>query len=230
MLLYHIRIGLKSLRRNPVLTAIIIAGVAVGICIATTITTVRHMFSKDPLPGKSERLFYVRMDNWDPATPYPDNDNDPHTVPTQIALRDAMELMRSDIPVHQTPMYVSRAVIFPDRNTARPYNENLRMTFGDFFPMFNVPFEYGGGWDRRADNTVEAVAVIDHETNEKLFGGANSVGRTIRIEDRNFKVVGVLAPWRPSIRFYEKLGARHLTDWHPFRLQGEALSAVGDPD
>src|SRR5262249_45137311 len=41
------------------------------------------------------------------------------------------------------------------------------------------------------------------EENDKLFGGANSVGRTVRIMDRDFKVIGVIAHWRPSIRIYD---------------------------
>jgi GNAT superfamily N-acetyltransferase len=32
----------------------------------------------------------------------------------------------------------------------------------------------------------------------------------------------------PSIEFYERLGARHLDGWLPFRLDGEALARVGD--
>jgi len=31
----------------------------------------------------------------------------------------------------------------------------------------------------------------------------------------------------PSIRFYERLGARHLDAWLPFRLDGSALASVG---
>ena len=31
----------------------------------------------------------------------------------------------------------------------------------------------------------------------------------------------------PSIAFYERLGARHLAGWLPFRLDGEALQQVG---
>jgi GNAT superfamily N-acetyltransferase len=30
----------------------------------------------------------------------------------------------------------------------------------------------------------------------------------------------------PSIQFYERLGARHMDDWLPFRLDDEALAAV----
>jgi RimJ/RimL family protein N-acetyltransferase len=37
----------------------------------------------------------------------------------------------------------------------------------------------------------------------------------------------VLSWNEPSIKFYERLGARHLADWLPFRLDDEALQAVG---
>jgi putative ABC transport system permease protein len=71
-----------------------------------------------------------------------------------------------------------------------------------------VPFQYGSGWDKRADAKPEPVVVIDDATNKKVFGGANSVGKSIRIDDRDFKVVGVIAPWRPTVRFYDLNG-----DW-----------------
>ena len=55
MLAYNIRIAAKSLRRNPYLTALLLAAIALGICVSTTFTTLRHAFAKDPLPGKSSK-------------------------------------------------------------------------------------------------------------------------------------------------------------------------------
>jgi putative ABC transport system permease protein len=45
--------------------------------------------------------------------------------------------------------------------------------------------------------------VLSEALNEKLFGGDNSVGRSVRIEDRDFRVVGVLDHWRPLPNFYD---------------------------
>jgi putative ABC transport system permease protein len=201
MLGYNIRIALKSLRRNPWLTALLIGGIAVGICVSTTFTTLRHAFAKDPLPGKSDKIFYVRMDNWDPAQPYPGDD--PKALPTQISWRDMQALMKSNIPARQTGLHTTRLFIIPDKKVGRPYQELIRLCFSDFFPMFNVPFQYGSGWDKRAEAKPEPVIVIDDKTNKKLFGGANSVGKFVRIDDRDFRVVGVLKPWRPSVRMYD---------------------------
>lgn len=207
MLLYNLRIAVKSLRRNPVLTAVIIGGIALGICASTTFTTVRHMFARDPLPGKSDKLFYVRMDNWDPHTPYPTSaDNPGEAIPPQISYRDAMALMRSTLPVHQTAAFAAMMTVYPDPRVARPSTESVRLCFTDFFTMFDVPFAYGGPWDHRADAKGEQVVVISDNLNQKLFGGASSVGKRIRIDDREFTIVGVLKPWRPFIRMYDLAG------------------------
>lgn len=204
MLLYNVRIAIKSLRRNPVLTAVIIGGIALGICASTTFTTVRHMFARDPLPGKSSNLFNVRMDNWDPHKPYPTNPNNPgDPIPPQLSYRDVMALMRSNIPARQTAEYQAAMTVYPDPRVARPSNEAIRLCFSDFFTMFSVPFAYGGPWDKRADAKAEQVIVIDDATNQKLFGGINSVGKRVRIDDREFTVVGVLKPWRPFILMYD---------------------------
>jgi putative ABC transport system permease protein len=235
MLLYNVRIAIKSLRRNPVLTAVIIGGIALGICASTTFTTVRHMFARDPLPGKSSNLFYVRMDNWDPHTPYPSNQNTKGpTIPPQISYRDAVALMRSNIPMRQTAAFGAMMTVYPDPRVARPSTEGVRLCFSDFFTMFDVPFAYGGPWDKRADAKAEQVVVIDDAMNQKLFGGVNSVGKRVRIEDREFTVVGVLKPWRPFIRMYDLNGnfiAQPEPVYMPFSLTpGMQIRSNGNSD
>jgi putative ABC transport system permease protein len=205
MLAYNTRIAIKSLRRHPVLSAIIVAGIALGICASTTFTTVRHMFARDPLPGRSQNLFFVRMDNWDPAHSYPDGGDfpNPHKVPPTLTYRDSVELLRSKIPVRQAAMFLTTLAIFPERSISRPFTSDVRVTTSDLFAMFNVPFHYGGPWDRRADEKAEQVVVIDDATNQKVFGGGNNVGKRLQIGERQFTVVGILAPWRPFVRVYD---------------------------
>jgi putative ABC transport system permease protein len=112
MFLYNLRIAVKSLRRNPVLTTLLIGAIALGICVATTFIALRHIMEKDPLPGKSDTLFYVRMDNWDPQRAYVAED--PKSLPTQITYRDMRGLMASNIPTRQTGTFRTRFFIHPD--------------------------------------------------------------------------------------------------------------------
>jgi len=201
MLLYNLRLALLSLRRNRVLSLVIVGGIALGIAVSTMFSTMRHAFARDPLPGRSQHLFYVRLDSWDPLSPYPSDQ--PNTPPTQVTYQDMVGLMRSDIPTHQTGSFKANLYVFPDPSIGRPRKVLTRLCFSDFFAMFDVPFKYGSGWDRKADAGPEPVVVLDEETNDLLFGGQNSVGRTVRIEDRDFKVAGVIDHWRPTVKFYD---------------------------
>jgi len=100
-------------------------------------------------------------------------------------------------------MFEARLIIKPDSDEQLPFEADTRVTSGDFFPMFDVPFLYGGGWDRRADRDAAQVAVISKALNERLFGGENSVGRKLNANDRTFTVVGVTGKWDPVPRFYD---------------------------
>lgn len=201
MFFHNLRIAAKSLRRNTTLTVLIVSGLALGIGVATTFAAFRHAFAKHPIPEKADTLRYVRLDSWDPLKPYPGND--PTQPPTQLTYRDMTAIMQSKIPIRQSGMFVSNFYVYPDPKVSRPFRELVRLCFSDFFPMFDVPFRYGSGWDRKADAGPEAVAVLSEEMNDKLFGGRNSVGKTVRLADRDFRVVGVLARWEPSLRYYD---------------------------
>jgi putative ABC transport system permease protein len=79
----------------------------------------------------------------------------------------------------------------------------VRVTTADFFPMFDAPFLYGTGWSRTDDDAPGAVVVLSKHMNQKLFGGANSVGREVILNGRPYRVIGVLAAWLPRPRFYD---------------------------
>lgn len=200
MLAYQLRLAWLSLKRNPILSTLLVAAIALGVAISTTFVTVHHIYSGDPIPGKSDRLFHVEMDSWDPDRPF--DRNHPERPPYQLTYRDMKGIMTSDIPTLQSGMFIAGLTVHPEGDL-RPFREDVRMCFADFFPLFEVPFAFGRGWDAAADAGPDPVVVIDSATNDRLFGGIDSVGRTLRIEDRVFTVVGVLAQWRPSPRYYD---------------------------
>jgi len=47
------------------------------------------------------------------------------------------------------------------------------------------------------------VIVLNREINERVFGGENSVGKTIRLDGNLFKVVGVIDTWQPKPKYYD---------------------------
>jgi putative ABC transport system permease protein len=199
MFAYYIELGLRSLRRNPVLTALMVLGIALGIAASMTSLTLLHVMGSDPIPWKSDHLHYVQIDNWDPNQPF-DQEGNP---PDQVSYRDAQALMEAGKADRQAAMYKVGFPIQPENPEVKPFLALGRATYADFFPMFEPPFQYGSGWDHGQDTQHGRVVVLSRDTNEKLFGGQNSVGKHVRMNEIDYSVVGVLGEWKPRVKFYD---------------------------
>jgi len=197
MFSYYLKLGWLSIRRNPFLS--MIAAIAVGIGASMTIITVNHVMSGNPIPQKSDQLFYVQLDGWDPNK----YDEDEFEPPDQVTYLDAMALMKADKAYRQVASNRSGLVLEPQGEGERPFSVSSRNTWADFFPMFELPFIYGSGWDDSTDDNLEKVVVLSREINERIFGGENSVGRSVRLNGMDFQVVGVMDEYLPVPRFYD---------------------------
>jgi putative ABC transport system permease protein len=188
------------MRRTPILTALMVAALGLGIGAFMTTFTVYYLMSGDPIPHKSDVLFAVQLDNWDPNDPPTESAKD---VQPQLTWRDGQNLLHADTPaLRQVHMYASGAIVVPE-GAEPPFDETIRATSHEFFAMFDVPFLYGGPWDERADQDRASLAVIGRELNDKLFGGKNSVGQRIQLDGNYFEIVGVIDDWQPTPRFYQ---------------------------
>jgi putative ABC transport system permease protein len=201
MLAYDLRLALDSLRRHPGLSALMVLAIGLGIAVCTVTFTVYHAMATNPIPHRSDRLHAVTLDSWGPDRPY--DEDHPENPPQLLTYRDATYLYGAKAAPRSVVMYKSGALLLPERAGVKPFNATLRVTSHEFFPVFDVPFRYGRGWDAAADEGPQPVAVLSHETNEKVFGGENSVGRTIKLGKNDFRVVGVLQPWAPSPKFFD---------------------------
>jgi len=199
MFSYYFKLGLLSIRRNPSMSTLMIAAIAVGIGASMTIITVNYVMSSNPIPQKSDQLFYVQLDSWDPN----DEDEDGFEPPDQLTYIDAMALMKDRKAYRQIASNKSGLVLEPQGEDERPFSVQTRNTFADFFPMFDLRFIHGDGWDDTADRNLERVVVLSKEINERVFGGENSVGRQLRLNGMDFQVVGVLDDFLPVPKFYD---------------------------
>jgi putative ABC transport system permease protein len=197
---YYFNLALRSLKRNVVLTVLMIAAIAVGIGACMTALTVFRAMSGNPIPQKSSRLFAPQIDNWGPDK---HSGGAPDHLESQLSYIDAMELMKARAAKRQSAMYASLRLLRPADPRQKPSKVFVRAASTDFFPMFDVPFKYGGPWSALDDEARAAVVVIAKDTNDRLFGGANSVGKTIRLDDEPYTIAGVLDDWRVLPRFYD---------------------------
>lgn len=237
MIFYYLRLAAISLRRNWGQTTLMILAIGLGIGVCMSIVTINYLMAKDPIPDKSSQLYYVQLDNWDPNRPA----ESPNEPPDQITWMDHQALMSAAKAFRQTGNASATAIIRkPDDDNFRPFLARIRGNHADFFPMFDVPFLYGTGWtsDAHRDWGADQVVVLSRETNDRLFGGEDSVGREITLGNPTefssnlFRVIGVLDEWRPVPRFYD-LTSNYFSDpaeiFIPFGLiLSQGLSRSGN--
>ena len=198
---YYLELAFRNLKRNPGLTALMIGAIALGIAVCVMTLTMYRAMSGNPIWWKNDVLYAVTMDFWDPQEPY--WEDYPDLPPEQLTYRDAMAVYASGIPKRKVIMHKAVGIVSVDGQQAKPERTLTRVTTKDFFAMFDVPFQYGGTWTDAADSGPEPVIVLSRKLNEKLFGGANSVGRRIRWNDNEFRVIGVRDHWMPLPTFYD---------------------------
>jgi putative ABC transport system permease protein len=200
---YNVKLALKSMRRNPIMTALMVAAIAVGIGISMTTMTVYYLMNGNPIPEKSDVLFAITMDSWNPVRPF--DDDRPERAPHQVTYHDAERLIALGEGKRQTAMFESSLIIEPIGEDGLPFEAGARVTSNDFFAMFDVPFIYGSSWGKAADEAAEPVVVLSRQLNERLFGGENSVGKRLTMQDTQFQVAGVIDTWEPTPRFYDPI-------------------------
>ncbi|MGH8148195.1 MAG: ABC transporter permease [Rhodanobacteraceae bacterium] len=202
MFAYYLDLALRSLKRNKLLTVLMVLAIAIGIGASMTTLTVMHLLSGDPLPGKSAHIYYPQVD----PSPKGYTKGAPFDM---LDYRSAMDLWSAHRADRQALIANSSVKVRAPGTNLPPLMLDMLATTSDFFPMFDVPFEYGSAWTPADGKDRARVAVISSDLNNKLFGGKDSVGKTLRLKDSSVRIVGVLAPWRPSPLFYDVRGGRY---------------------
>ncbi|MCD7099226.1 ABC transporter permease [Stenotrophomonas sp. MMGLT7] len=200
---YYFNLALRSFRRNKVLTALMVLAIALGIGASMTTLTVFHVLSGDPLPGRSQMLFHPQLDAQSMSGYVAGEEPQP-----QLTRYDAEALLRENKGDRQAMMTGGSVSITPQQQQLPPFLADARYTSADMFPMFAMPFLFGNAWNAGEDQAHARVTVISRSLNDKLFGGADSVGRTLRLDTADFTIVGVLDEWRPTPKFYDVFGQR----------------------
>jgi putative ABC transport system permease protein len=164
-----------------------------------TTLTVFYVLSGDPIPAKSGKLFYPRIE---PRSLGKQGKPEPEPM-EQMTRYDAEALLRQERGDRQAVMTAGAAVILPEGQVTKPLRARARFTSADFFPMFEPPLVAGRAWTAAEDEARARVAVIDRKLGEKLFGAGNYVGRSFRTPEGTFEVIGVMGDWPLNPRFYD---------------------------
>ncbi len=201
---YYLNLALRGLRRNPILTALVIVAIGIGIGASMTTLTILRAMAGDPLPQKARQLFAPQIDNWGPVNGSgPGGAQTDDRLPDELTYMDATALMRAHVARRRAAMVEMQLSLIPADPRQPAFEIPVRATYADFFAMFDVPFLYGGPWSASDDAAHAPRVVITRALNDRLFGGADSRGRTMRFGAQDYVVVGVIDDWDPTPRFYD---------------------------
>jgi putative ABC transport system permease protein len=204
MLGYYLELAIRGLRRNVMLTVLTIAAVGAGIGASMAMLTTLRAMSGDPIPEKSAQLFVPLIDVWGPQSRQGNSNSD--WLPQTFTYRDAVALTKAHKGTHQAAMFRMNMDVSPPTGT--PFQASGRATYADFFAMFDVPFSDGAAWGQHEDDGHQNVVVLGAKLAQRLFPDTEPLGRTVSLNARDYRVVGVVRPWTPSPRFYDLFSAR----------------------
>ena len=192
---HYFELAFRSFRRNSVLTILIVIAIGLGVGASMTMITVIHVMSGDPIPGRSSKLFYPHLE---PSTP----DFVKYHPGENFTWPDATNLVEAHQAVRQAMMAPGRLAVSP-LGGRRPFFRAGHYVSSEFFPMFGTPFAAGEGWGAQDDKDAALVVVLNGELARELYGSASaSIGQVLMLQNRDFRVVGVLNDWHPEPVFY----------------------------
>ncbi|MEP7155006.1 MAG: ABC transporter permease [Betaproteobacteria bacterium] len=203
MLRYYFLLGVRNLRRNPILTALMVLTLAIGVAASVSTLTILHVMSGDPIPHKSQRLLAPLIDNA-PSRGYVQGSK---PGDNQMSYRDAINLSASKQGERRTAVYGVAGAIEAARPDLPVEGVNGLGVESSYFAMFETPFLYGNAWSETEDKSKAKVVVLNSVKSEKLFGKENPVGKHIRMINEDFQVVGVLNNWNPLPRYTHPIGS-----------------------
>ena len=199
MLTYHLDLAWRSLKRAPVLMALMVLAIGIGIGACMTMLTVLQVMTSDPLPTRSAHLYRPYLNPLPLRFPYRPGKPSPARA---LTWTDATALLAAGNGVRQAAMAQGDLVAHSELAGVHPRSVEGSFTTRDFFAMFGIPFVAGYAWPEQADTHREQVVVLTQTLARRLFGAQSAIGKIARLGDHDFAVVGVVGDWRPAPAFY----------------------------
>jgi len=200
-----VRFAIRQIMRTPLLSGVIIGVIALGIGINAGLLTILNRFAWQPAPGIPADAALARI--------------------KPVAARETGELRPAFLSYPEILDLRERRDVFADiaawRSTTLPVDltsgaESITVSYttANFFRTLRVTLAAGSGFPDDVDQSTAPVAVIAHNLWMTNFGGSPDViGKTIRIMNMPFTIVGV-APERFS--GVDALNIGRAIVWLPF--------------
>lgn len=209
MIRNHIKISLRNLWKNKLLSTLNLLGLSIGIgSVLTLAFSVYAYYNADSIVEDQENIYYLKTttsagDTY-PQTPYP--------------LLD--EIVKSSPEVIAATHLQGWSQLWLEYGDSE-FQEHSDYVEAEFFKVFSLPLKFG---DPKTALDKKYSVVLTNKVSEKIFGEKNPVGKTLMANDTlNLTVTGVLESISPYSAF--RLGilmpTRLLEDYPSFKARAD---------
>ena len=139
MILHYLDLSIRSFKRTPLVSSLMVLAIAIGIGVTMTSLSVYHMMSKDPIPQRSGTAYHPQLNTMDDGETFWTSDD----LPLQLTYNDAMALYHSDLDVLKAPSVRTGLSLQLDEPDFKPKIESVRASGLHFFTIFDIGFQYG---------------------------------------------------------------------------------------
>jgi putative ABC transport system permease protein len=194
---YYLQLGVRKLRHNPYLTALMVLTLALGIAASVSTLTILHLMSNNPIPHKSSRLLVPvfdigTMDTYQPGEKPSD---------VQMTYKDAINLLADKAGSRRSALFGIAGAMESSRADLPAAIVHGAAVSLDYFSMFEVPFLYGSAWRAEDESQANNVMILSLRQSEKMFGKINPVGKQVRYLGQEFRIVAVRDTWLQLPRY-----------------------------
>ena len=198
-LLYNLRLVGKSLKRDRWFTLVMVLSQGLSVSIFATALVSAQRYSNVAGQVRSDVFRVESRPNAALIRFYGNTQYEGFGIfgANLVSLPTARALAATGLPTAATVSFIAAMAGGPSERP--PGRLPVRFCEADLFDLFAIDFRYGGPFTRANERASPPapVVVISDVLNQQLYGGADSVGRTIRLAGRDFRIVGVTRQ-RPS--------------------------------
>ena len=171
-------LAIRSARRRPAFTAVLLAALILGIGLTTSIFSVFYGVLLRPLLFRDPSRLVLVKQSLPEVVPFPINMPPAH----------ALELARSRA-FQDSAIFVSRA-----RNVEGdpPERVNTLRASWRLLPLLGLTPTEGRNFTEREDRSSVPVALVSETLATRRFGARQALGRTILLDKRPYQIIGVL--------------------------------------
>jgi predicted permease len=205
-----IRFAMRQIAHAPLFSGVVIAVIALGIGINTGLLQTLNTYAWRPAPGIERSAQLARL------TPAVNSRvNNVYVSYSDILdLRERRDVFTDVAAWGSTSRSNALAVDFG----GGAEQASIAYTTGNFFRMLRVPLAAGSGFPDDVDLTTAPIVVLGHSLWMTNFGGStDAIGKTIRIMNIPFTIVGVAPPLFTGV---DVMNLGRATIWIPLGARG----------